>query len=173
MLIRGALWHGTPAGVCTVAVRQITTLTGTTARLWPPQLQGLTTWLTQEILWWQNPSATGFSCSQEQIHIRKNESDMKLNLPWCHPPLTKGVLWTLNHPESGWEQSDGKLRNPGRPSWMTDGKLGQREKGWRRKSLGLGIWCGEGRELVRQRGVQRVSLRNSGGDFLNLFSIGG
>ena len=56
---------------------------------------------------------------------------------------------------------------------MTDGKLGQREKGWRRKSLGLGIWCGEGRELVRQRGVQRVSLRNSAGDFLNLFSIGG
>ena len=55
---------------------------------------------------------------------------------------------------------------------MTGGKLGQREKGWRRKSLGLGIWCGEGRELVRERGVQRVSLRNSAGDFLNLFSIG-
>lgn len=32
---------------------------------------------------------------------------------------------------------------------MTNGNLGQRKKGWRQKSLGLGIWCGEGRELVR------------------------
>ena len=40
---------------------------------------------------------------------------------------------------------------------MTDGKLGQREKGWRRKSLGLGIWCGEGRELVRERSPKSIT----------------
>ena len=50
---------------------------------------------------------------------------------------------------------------------MTNGNLGQRKKGWRQKSLGLGIWFGAWRDLS---GVQRVSLRNSVGDFLKFIS---
>lgn len=124
----------------------------------------------QEMLWWQNPSATGFSRSLGQTQMKENESDAKSNVSRSHSSACNKEcvlkfslsprVWVIAVWRKTKEACEAKLND----KWKTGA---QKEGSGERKPSGGVSGAGKGEregESASQRGVQTVLLRNFAGD---------